>query len=35
MHAITALKTKNDDFQVEYEILSPIDISAISDPNFI
>lgn len=38
MNAITTLKTVNEeiengDFQVEYEILSPIDISALSDPN--
>ena len=31
MNAITSLKTVNDDFQVEYEVLSPINISAITD----
>ena len=33
MNAITSLKTINDDFQVEYEVLSPINISAITDSN--
>ena len=33
MNAITSLKTVNDDFQVEYEVLSPINISAITDSN--
>lgn len=33
MNAITSLRTVNDDFQVEYEVLSPIDISTITDPN--
>lgn len=33
MNCIATLKTVNDDFEVEYEILSPIDISAITDPN--
>lgn len=32
MNSIAALKTVNDDFQVEYEILSPIDISTLADP---
>ena len=31
MNTLTAIKTENDDFQVEYEILSPIDISTITD----
>ena len=31
MNTLTAIKTENDDFQVEYEILSPIDISAITN----
>lgn len=33
MNTITSLKTVNDNFQVEYEVLSPIDISAITDSN--
>ena len=33
MNTITSLKTANGDFQVEYEILSPIDPSALTDPN--
>ena len=33
MNTLTSLKTANDDFQVEYEILSPIDISAVTDKN--
>lgn len=32
MNCIAALKTSNDDFHVEYEILTPIDLSAITDP---
>lgn len=32
MNSIAALKTANDDFHVEYEILTPIDLSAIIDP---
>lgn len=32
MNSIAALKTVNDGLEVEYEILSPLDISAISDP---
>lgn len=31
MNRIAALKTVNDDFQVEYEVLSPIDISTITN----
>ena len=31
MNTLTSLKTVNDDFQVEYEVLSPIDISTITD----
>ena len=33
MNTLTSLKTVNDDFQVEYEILSPIDISGTTDKN--
>ena len=32
MNSIAALKTVNDDFEVEYEILSPVSISSIADP---
>ena len=32
MNSIAALKTVNDGLEVEYEILSPLDISAIFDP---
>lgn len=33
MNAITSLKTVNDDFQIEYEVLLPIDISTLTDPS--
>lgn len=33
MNNIATLKTINDDFEVEYEVASPIDISSITDPN--
>ena len=32
MNRLTALKTINDDFEVEYEILTPVDVGALSDP---
>ena len=31
MNSIAALKTVNDDFEVEYEVLSPINFSSIMD----
>ena len=33
MSSLAAIKTENDDFQVEYEIISPINISSITDHN--